>query len=71
MLKTTKNTTLSGTVLTEDGKDIIMYLNANIQENGNTTVSKTIQNKELYIANKAMCYEDYDSFESEVDKLIS
>lgn len=71
MLKTTKNTTLSGTVLTEDGKDIIMYLNANIQESGNTTVSKTIQNKELYIENKAMCNEDYDSFEAEVDKLIS
>lgn len=54
MLKTTKNTTISGTVLTEDGKDTIMYLNANIQENGNTIVSKTIQNKELYIANKTM-----------------
>lgn len=71
MLKTTKNITISGTVLTEDGKDIIMYLNATIQENGNTTVSKTIQNKELYIENKAMCNEDYDSFEAEVDKLIS
>lgn len=45
-----------------------MYLNANIQENGNTIVSKTIQNKELYIENKAMCYEDYDSFDW---KLIS
>ena len=71
MLKTTKNVTISGTVTTENGKEQIMYLNGSVSENGNVTISKTINNKELYVANKTMCKEDYSEFEKEIDDIIS
>lgn len=47
-----------------------MYLSANITESGATSISQTINDKELYVANKSTCEADYEEFKAEVDKLM-
>ena len=73
MLKTTKSTTLTGqSVIAVNGTDtIVVSMSANISENGNyPSISKTIQNKELYLTNKDVCREDISAFDDVVDSVI-
>lgn len=73
MLKTTKSTTLTGqSVITVNGVDIIVVsMSANVSENGSyPSISKTIQNKEVYLSNKDDCREDIAAFDDVVDSVI-
>ena len=65
-LKITKSTSLQGQSVVE-GQTVI-YLSASIStENlGNSTVSQSIQNQELYAANKAACRADIAEFQNAV-----
>lgn len=65
-LKITKSTSLQGQSVV-DGQTVI-YLSASISiENlGNSTVSQSIQNQELYAANKAACRADIAEFQNTV-----
>lgn len=65
-LKITKSTSLQGQSVV-DGQTVI-YLSASIStENlGNSTVSQSIQNQELYAANKAACRADTAEFQNAV-----
>lgn len=65
-LKITKSTSLQGQSVV-DGQTVI-YLSASISiENlGNSTVSQSIQNQELYAANKAACRADIAEFQNAV-----
>lgn len=65
-LKITKSTSLQRQSVV-DGQTVI-YLSASIStENlGNSTVSQSIQNQELYAANKAACRADIAEFQNAV-----
>jgi hypothetical protein len=65
MLETKKSTTITGTVNVEvEGKKVpVAYLSASISEEGTPSLNKTIQNKELYLANKQEVTEDMREFE--------
>jgi hypothetical protein len=60
MLNITKSISVSGTSsIEENGKNIaVVYLSANISDDGSTSIVQTINNKELYIANKEICEAD-------------
>lgn len=68
MLSITKTTNLSGTSVINGQSAMTMY--AAIPETGSLTISQTITNKELYLANQAQCDNDYENFKSEVNKLL-
>lgn len=61
-----KSTSLQGQIII-DGQ-IVVYLAANISTEslGNSTVSQSIQNQELYAANKAACRADIAEFQNAV-----
>ncbi|WP_414842322.1 hypothetical protein [Enterococcus saccharolyticus] len=61
-----KSTSLQGQSII-DGQ-IVVYLAANISTEslGNSTVSQSIQNQELYAANKAACRADIAEFQNAV-----
>lgn len=65
-LTITKSTSLQGQSII-DGQTVV-YLSASIStENlGNTSVSQSIQNQELYAANKASCRADIAEFQNAV-----
>ena len=65
-LTITKSTSLQGQSVI-DGQTVV-YLSASIStENlGNSTVSQSIQNQELYAANKAACRADIAEFQNAV-----
>lgn len=66
MLNTTYQKTINGTssVKTENGDVVVATMYAAIQEDGNTSISKNINNKEVYEANKAEIREDMGAFEA-------
>lgn len=68
MLSITKTTNLSGTSVINGQSTMTMY--AAIPETGSLTISQTITNKELYLANQTQCDTDYENFKSEVNKLL-
>lgn len=74
MLKTTKNTTLTGRSVITDNKgmeQIIVSMSANVTEGSNyPSTNKTVQNAELYLANKAACRADMATFDDMVDAMI-
>lgn len=72
MLNITKSISVQGTSMIEENgsKVAVMYLSANITESGATSISQTINDKELYDANKSTCEADYEEFKAEVDKLM-
>ena len=43
---------------------------AAVPETGSLTISQTITNKELYLANQTQCDNDYENFKLEVNKLL-
>ena len=65
-LTITKSTSLQGQSII-DGETVV-YLSASIStENlGNSSVSQSIQNQELYLANKAACRADITEFQNAV-----
>lgn len=75
MLETRKSITLTGTSIIEKGTEekqtvIVAYMSASIAEDGTPNISKTIQDKETYLANKAAVKKDMDDFEEEAWALI-
>lgn len=69
MLETKKSTTLTGIVKIKEGdlEKQVVYLNANIhsESDGSDVISQTIQDKELYKANKAEIRKDIAAFTEE------
>ena len=68
MLSITKTTNLSGTSVINGQSAMTMY--AAVPETGSLTISQTITNKELYLANQTQCDADYENFKAEVNKLL-
>lgn len=69
MLSTTKSINLSGISSIEvDGvKKPVVYYNAQIQSDGKYNINQSVQNVELYKANKDVVKADYDEFETLVE----
>lgn len=61
MLKGTKSINLSYNSMI--GERSAMYMRAEITEAGKSTITKNIQDKELYEANKAECRADMQAFD--------
>ena len=68
MLNITKTTNLSGSSTIDNQSVMTMY--AAVPETGSLTISQTITNKELYLANQTQCDNDYENFKLEVNKLL-
>lgn len=68
MLSITKTTNLNGTSMIDGHSVMTMY--AAVPEKGSLTISQTITNKELYLANQTQCDNDYENFKLEVNKLL-
>ena len=71
MLSTTKTISLNGTSTVEVNgvKTPVVYFNAQIQSDGKYNVNYSVQNDELYKANKATVKTDRDEFEAIVESL--
>lgn len=64
-LKTTKSTTLTGQSMIDNQQAV--YYSASISDNvGNSTISQSITNQDLYDANKAECRADFREFQDAV-----
>lgn len=61
MLNGTKSISLSFQSMI--GDQVAVYMSAQIPESGRSTFSKTIQDLELYEANKAECRKDMQEFD--------
>jgi len=66
MLKTNKSITLTGYSIIEDKQ--VAYMNATISTNGGNvgSVTRSIQNQELYNANKVEVRADMDAFDKQL-----
>ena len=64
MLTTVKTINLNGE--SKIGGTTVAYLSANITEAGNSTISKSIANIDLYNANRTEVRNDISAFETEV-----
>ena len=71
MLSTTKTISINGTssVDVNGVKTPIVYFNAQIQADGKYNVSYSVQNDELYKANKDAVKADRDEFEALVEQM--
>lgn len=71
MLSTTKTISLNGTSTVEVNgvKTPVVYFNAQIQADGKYNVNYSVQNDELYKANKDAVGADRDEFETLVETL--
>ena len=71
MLSTTKTISINGTSSVElNGvKTPVVYFNAQIQTDGKYNVNYSVQNDELYKANKGTIKTDRDEFETLVESL--
>ena len=71
MLSTTKTISINGTSSVEVNgvKTPVVYLNAQIQADGKYNVNYSVQNDELYKANKEAVKADRDEFEALVEQL--
>ena len=71
MLTTTKTISINGTSMVEVNgvKTPVVYLNAQIQADGKYNVNYSVQNDELYKANKDAVKVDRDEFEALVETL--
>ena len=71
MLSTTKTISINGTSSVEVNgvKTPVVYFNAQIQSDGKYNVNYSVQNDELYKANKATVKADRDEFEAIVESL--
>ena len=73
MLKINKSITVSGTsVVTVDGTDqVVMTMNASVDNKGASSVNKYIQDNALYMKNKTESKKDFDDFETAVEELAA
>lgn len=71
MLSTTKSINLNGTSSVEANgvKTPVVYFNAQIKSDGTYNVNYSVQNDELYKANKAAVKADRDEFETLVEQM--
>ena len=71
MLSTTKTISINGTSSVEVNgvKTPVVYLNAQIQSDGKYNVNYSVQNDELYKANKDAVKVDRDEFEMLVEQM--
>ena len=71
MLSTTKTISINGTssVVVNGVKTPVVYLNAQIQADGKYNVNYSVQNDELYKANKDAVKVDRDEFEALVEQM--
>ena len=71
MLSTTKSINLNGTSSVEVNgvKTPVVYFNAQIKSDGTYNVNYSVQNDELYKANKEIVKSDHDEFEELVESL--
>ena len=71
MLSTTKSINLNGTSSVEVNgvKTPVVYFNAQIKSDGTYNVNYSVQNDELYKANKGIVKSDRDEFEELVESL--
>ena len=71
MLSTTKTISINGTSSVEVNgvKTPVVYLNAQIQADGKYNVNYSVQNDELYKANKDAVKADRDEFEALVEQM--
>lgn len=71
MLSTTKSINLNGTSSVEVNgvKTPVVYFNAQIKSDGTYNVNYSVQNDELYKANKEIVKSDRDEFEELVESL--
>lgn len=67
MLKGTKSMNLSYSSII-DGKSVV-YMTAQVPETGKSNCTKTIQDQEIYEANKAECRKDMAAFDELLWKL--
>ncbi len=76
MLEVRKSTTLSGTISVEEttaeGTNTVpvVYISASIEEDGSLSTTKSIQNKEAYLANKSQVKQDINEFDDMVDSMM-
>lgn len=73
MLQITKSVTLSGqSVIEKDGINVVaVVMSAQISENSEySSVSRTIQDRDLYIKNKSACKDDIAAFDNKVDEYV-
>ena len=71
MLSTTKTISINGTSTVEVNgvKKPVVYFNAQIQADGKYNVNYSVQNDELYKANKDAVKADRDEFETLVEQM--
>ena len=71
MLSTTKTISLNGTSTVEVNgvKTPVVYFNAQIKSDGTYNVNYSVQNDELYKANKDAVKADRDEFEALVEQM--
>ena len=69
MLSIQKSTNVQGT--SSVGGKQYAYFNAQIPDSGNISVNYSIQNREIYSANKETFDADYDEFRKKVDEIAS
>ena len=71
MLSTTKSIKLSGisSIEVDGSKNPVVYFNAQIKSDGTYNVNYSVQNDELYKANKDTIKADRDEFETMVESL--
>ena len=69
----TKTINLSATSDIEvDGKNnVVMYMNATINVNGDVNINQSIRNKELYITNQEEVDTDFAEFKKSVMEYVS
>ena len=71
MLTTSKTINVSGySRVNESGKPYV-YFSANINKDGTTSVNYSIQDKEIFNANRDLFEADRKAFEDEVKKLVN
>ena len=63
-----KSINLSATsdIESEGKNNIVMYMNATVNSNGDVNINQSIRNKELYIANQELIDADYVEFNKSV-----
>ena len=76
MLNSTKSITLTGTSVVEATAEgemnivPVVYMSATIGDNDTPVVTKSIQNRELYLANKEQIDKDMQEFEDTAWSLV-
>lgn len=76
MLNSTKSITLTGTSVVEATAERemntvpVVYMSATIGDNDTPVVTKSIQNRELYLANKEQIDKDMQEFEDTAWSLV-